>query len=201
MLDIVLAPMMHPFASNTYMLHSCGECAIVDPSVPYSDAYLQGKLKYILLTHAHFDHMLDIDSWVDATRASVIVSEYDKPALSDPYRNAYFLFTGKEGGYFGDCQTVKDNDYLILGDERILVLSLPGHTPGSVGYYVDNTLFAGDTVFAGGGYGRCDLPGGDYDALVSSINRIFALDSNTTLLCGHGESTSLADYRSLYRNF
>ena len=201
MIDIFAAPMVHSFASNTYILSSDGECAIVDPSVPYSESYLRGRLKYILLTHAHFDHMLDIDEWVSATGATVVVSKYDEAALSDPYTNAYFLFTGKRMGYNGDAMTVDESDALMLGSDRIDVIALPGHTPGSVGYMMDNTLIVGDTVFAGGGYGRCDLPGGDFSLLSSSIKRILALNDDTELLCGHGEATTVREYKRYFRNF
>ena len=198
---VTLAKSVHPFASNTYIIYSGGECAVVDPSVPYSTVTLQGKLRYILLTHAHFDHMLDIDEWVRESGATVIVSAYDKPALSDSSRNAYFLFTGKHSGYFGESVAVNDGDTLPLGDELIRVIALPGHTPGSVGYHISDILFAGDTVFSGGGYGRCDLPGGDYEAIKDSINRVMALEPSTILLCGHGEATTVSEYRRYYRNF
>ena len=198
MLSVTLLKPYHAFASNTYLLCSGSERAVVDPSVPYSDSY--GSIKYILLTHAHFDHFLDIDSWVNATGAEVIVSEADRPALSDSYRNCYRVFMGRDGGYFGRARAVSDGDILPLGEDTLTVISAPGHTVGSLIYHSGDAAFVGDLVFAGGGYGRYDLPGGDIDALSDSIERLLSFDNSLVIFCGHGESTTLGEYRRFYRN-
>ena len=98
------------YASNCYILSSCGECAIIDPTVPYSPDLLDGELKYIILTHCHFDHILEIDSWKNNTNAVVLVSAEDGKALSDPDVNCYRFFFGENKGYFGDYLQFKDGD-------------------------------------------------------------------------------------------
>ena len=195
MAKIRLTDKVHSFQSNCYIISSDSECAVIDPCVPYEASLLSGELRYILLTHAHFDHILDIDNWVENTGATVIVSEHDQPSLSDPIRNCYKLYDGSERGYFGKTQGVNDGDLLPIGNETIRVISCPGHTIGSVSYLVGNDMFVGDTVFAGGGYGRCDLPTSSFTMLKDSINKICALDEGITMYPGHGTTTTIKQYK------
>ena len=188
------------YASNCYILSSCGECAIIDPTVPYSPDLLDGELKYIILTHCHFDHILEIDSWKNNTNAVVLVSAEDGKALSDPDVNCYRFFFGENKGYFGDYLQFKDGDAFALGDEMIRVISCPGHTKGSVALMLNGLCFVGDTVFAGGGFGRFDLPGGDHSELIRSIDKITSLEENTVLYCGHGPETTVREYKKYFRN-
>ena len=156
------------FGSNTFVMVCGDEAAVIDPSVPFSEAasILTGiKLRYILLTHCHFDHFLTIDEWVKETGAEVVIGRSDSIGLASPITNCYRMFLGKDDGYFGRVTEVDGADVLFLGDSEVKVISTPGHTAGGVSYLVENTLFAGDTVFAGGGYGRCDLTGGDIGLL------------------------------------
>lgn len=184
------------YASNTYLLTVDGECAVIDPSAPFSEAELGGKkLKYILLTHGHFDHFLEIDSWVENTGATVVVSQKDRPALKDSHTNCYALFMYRDKGYYGDAKEVSEGDILTLGDEQIQVSEYPGHTVGSVVYTVGKHAFVGDIAFAGGGYGRFDLPGGDMHSLVRSLRRILSLEGDIRLYPGHGEGTTVNEYR------
>ncbi len=185
-----------PYASNTYLISSGDECAVIDPSAPYSDDILEGRvLKYILLTHGHFDHFLEIDSWVSATSAKVIISVKDADALSDSYKNCYSIFLYQNKGYEGDVRVVKSGDTLTLGNESILVEEYPGHTAGSVVYTVGKSAFVGDVAFAGGGYGRCDLPSGNTNSMRLSLKKIIALDDDTVLYPGHGDSTTISEYK------
>ncbi|MBO5907226.1 MAG: MBL fold metallo-hydrolase [Clostridia bacterium] len=184
----------HAFSANTYIVASDGECAIIDPAVPYCEELISGKLKYIFLTHAHFDHMLDINSWASKTGAPVLVSEGDADKLSDGNLNCYTLFSGRNNGYYGKYQTVREGDTFALGSETLRVLELSGHTSGSIALLSEGMSFVGDTVFAGGGFGRWDLPTGDLNALKKSIGRICELDGDTVLYSGHGESTTVQKY-------
>ena len=193
-MEIILTKTPHSFASNTYIISCNGECAVIDPSTPYDKELYEGNLKYILLTHGHFDHMLDIDSWVNATDAVVVVSVDEQLMLSNPTLNCYKLFNGSDKGYFGKFMTVEYSDTLPLGDKEIKVISTPGHTKGSVIYLLDDSCFVGDTVFAGGGYGRFDLPTGNAMELRESIKLVTDLPKNTVLYPGHGASTTVEQY-------
>ena len=152
------------------------------------------KIKAVLLTHAHFDHMLDIDSWVDATNAKVIISNEEQGALGDPMRNCYKLYNGSDNGYFGDSVAMENHDKIKLGNEEIEIIFTPGHTKGSAVYLTDGHCFVGDTVFAGGGYGRFDLPTGNVMELKNSIDLITNLPEDTVLYPGHGPSTTVKQF-------
>lgn len=185
------------YASNSYLVISGEEGIVIDPSSPYdAEAVADIQIKYILLTHGHFDHFLEIDSWVENTDAKVIISEKDKDALQDSHKNCYSLFLFKDFGYYGDYETVSEGDELAFGEERISVKELPGHTPGSVAYMIGNCAFVGDLAFAGGGYGRFDLPGGNPQDLISSLKKLVELDGDITIYPGHGEETTIREYKN-----
>ncbi len=184
------------FGSNCYLLESGGEYAVVDPSVEYGKVLdkhpeIEGKIKYILLTHCHFDHIYKINSWVTVCK-NVVVGFDDARALCDSYLNGYWGFLGFNDGYFGQYKCVRDADTLELGGTPITVIGCPGHTPGGVSYRIENKIFCGDTVFAKGGYGRCDLPGGDIDVLEKTLIRLITHQADDSVFYpGHGESTTL----------
>lgn len=185
-----------PYASNSYLVFCDNECALIDPSAPFSEEELEGKtLRYIIVTHGHFDHFLEIDSWVDSTNAEVIISEKDREALADSHKNCYALFLYRDHGYYGPAKTVSKGDTLPLGHETIMIDEYSGHTVGSAVYTIGNNAFVGDVAFAGGGYGRFDLPGGDMYALRQSLKRIMNLSEDTVLYPGHGDKTTVADYK------
>ena len=180
------------FGSNTYILSSESEAVVIDPSVPFSEAeqLISSEalnVKYIILTHTHFDHMLTIDDWVLNTDAEVIVGEDDAYGLMDSYINCYRLFVNEDKGYFGKYRAVSENDKLFLGTESINIIKTPGHTKGSISIVADDKIFVGDVVFAEGGIGRTDLPGGDYQILAKSIEKIAAFPPQTIVYSGHGD--------------
>ena len=191
------------FASNMYLVYSGNEAAIIDPSLKYSfagDAIEQNGLtvKYIIVTHAHFDHILEIDEWVEKTGAKVIVGRDDALALSNSRLNCYWKFFHKEKGYFGKFTAVDDGDRLWLGDESFTVITSPGHTKGSIVLENKSLLFSGDVIFAEGAFGRYDLPGGDVYQLRASIDKLCGLDEELTVYPGHGQTTTIKEYK-LYR--
>ena len=187
--------------SNAYLIVSGDEAAIVDPSVSFDQiksALGDAHLNYVLLTHCHFDHILKVSEYVERTGAEVIIGEPDRAGLSSPTVNCYRAFFGVDDGYFGRATGVKGGDRLSLGEGEIKVISTPGHTTGGVCYLTEGALFAGDTVFEGGGYGRCDLPGGDGATLFSSISRLCELPDGIAVYSGHGEDTTTEEIK---RNF
>lgn len=194
-MKIELLTPKHSFSSNCYLISSGDEYAVMDPSSPYDYAKIEGRVKYVLLTHSHFDHILEIVSWVDATGAEVIISEQEVDFLADPGRNCYRLYDGSERGYFGEARGACDGEEFTLGEEKFRLLHLPGHTIGSAAYVFDSCAFVGDTVFAGGGYGRWDLPSGDMFTLYNSIKRVKELPDSTVLYSGHGEPTTVKQYK------
>ncbi len=193
------------YGSNTYLIKS-GDCyAVVDPSceldyVKSVHADVAENLKYIILTHGHFDHMLEIDSWVNGTRAEVLVGSLDAQMLKDSDKNAYRLFLGKDKGYFGPCTPLLGNETIELGDDLFKVISTPGHTLGGISLLFDECIFVGDTVFADGGYGRYDLFGGDFTTLTKTIRYLMTLDKRLKVYSGHGRPTSIDEICKYFSN-
>ena len=79
------------------------------------------------------------------------------------------------------------------------VMELPGHTVGSLAYKIGDACFVGDTVFSGGGFGRWDLPSGNYSQLMNSIKKLLCLPGNTLLYPGHGEATTINKYKEDFK--
>lgn len=182
------------FASNTYILVSGQDAAVVDPSAPLSEikASLGSlKLRYILLTHGHFDHILTLDSLRASYKCEVLIHENDAKMLTDPSINASEVF-GMEFASLGADEVISDGDIISLGKEKIKVISTPGHTPGSVCYDCGSDIICGDTLFSTG-YGRYDLPGGDPRVLFNSLSLLSRINYNPMIHPGHGASVHLND--------
>ena len=197
MFNVLTPKSPHGFAANTYLFVSDTEAAVIDPTVPYDTSAYPEKIKYVILTHAHFDHILEIDSWA-ASGAEVIISAKEQGALADSYRNCYKVFFGKDIGYFGPSRAVSEGEVLTVGDAALTVLECPGHTSGSISLVGDGIAFVGDTVFEGGGYGRWDLPTGDYRTLLKSIEKISSLPEETILYAGHGSPFTVKEFKNDY---
>ena len=151
------------------------------------------KLKYILITHGHFDHILGLNEIAEQfPEAQVLAPVLDKEMIekADEFVKMFV-------GFLGDVEVPKiskfidENEEIFIGSEKIKVISTPGHTEGGVCYFVDNKLFSGDTIFLES-YGRTDLPGGNYDELKNSIKKVLDMfDDNVEIYSGHGDSTSV----------
>lgn len=189
------------FGSNTYILENNGECAVVDCGNSAEDIIskirAKGlKLKYVILTHGHVDHIYYANKLKEALGGSLLLHEDDADLYMDPQGNCSALF-GLDGGLVltEPDKLLKDGDVLTLGDKNLKIIHTPGHTPGSVSILCDNTLFCGDTLFAMS-VGRTDLVGGSYKKLLDSIkNRLFVLDGKTVVYPGHGPSTTIEHER------
>ena len=153
--------------NNNYLLIDNGEAALVDCTgdIPELDAVLKennAELKYIFLTHAHFDHIAGVKKLQEKYNCKVYLHEADKSVLdgTNDFMHAVGLPTI-------EIPTIniwlKDNDKVKVGEVELDVIHLPGHTPGGVGYKYENMLFSGDALFLNS-VGRTDLPGGDFDA-------------------------------------
>ena len=155
------------------------------------------KIKYILLTHGHFDHILGVDTFKDIFNADAYVSEDDmfQVGLADQMMQ---MFAGIEPKQIKSISHyVKDGDEFKIGNITIKAIATPGHTKGGMCYLVDNKLFTGDTLFKTS-IGRCDLPGGSLKEIVDSLkNKLFELPNNTEVYSGHGEPTTI-EYEKKY---
>ena len=188
-----------PIDNNNYLLidEQSKEAALVDCSAVDDDIRRDleeygAKLKYILLTHGHFDHIAGIRPGLLNTNPhpQIVMSKADlgwlektnqylpmfgMPPITIPNIDIFFFFF----------------DTLKLGETEIKVIHTPGHTQGGVCYLVDGKLFSGDTIFRES-VGRCDLEGGDFDQIIDSIeSKIFTLPPETLIYPGHGRMTSV----------
>lgn len=152
--------------TNCYIVYEADRQAVViDPGRPgAADSGRGGKgwrrVRAVLLTHVHFDHLLAAREVMNATGAELLVPAGDEPALTSPMRSLLSMFLP---GCRYDLQAdrlLADGDTVTAGQLTLTVMHTPGHTPGSSCYIGDGVIFSGDTLFAGGA-GRIDFPGGD----------------------------------------
>ena len=96
---------------------------------------------------------------------------------------------------------LKEGDEIREGNILLQIIEVPGHSPGSLAFYSpEGFVFSGDVVFAGGGYGRTDLPGGNEDVLMDSIRKLLRLPGKTRILCGHGPDTTVATELAIWKS-
>ena len=182
----------YSYGSNAYLLESGGEYALIDPSITPDEADFDlSKLKYVIITHTHFDHIIFVDRWVNETGARLLLGLNDEMGLSDPEINCYKRVLGMDKGFLLPFTTLKEGDNVSLGEEKISVLETPGHTKGSISLVVDGSIFVGDVLFANRAYGRYDLPGGDFRRLMDSIKKILSLPTEYKIYPGHGPETTV----------
>ena len=150
----------------------------------------RGKLKYILLTHAHFDHI---------GGAKKFSEYYNIPILMHKDDEMWLDHIKEQCDYFGlpnfekpqKIDFIDENTELKIGVNDIKVIHTKGHTKGGLSYLIGNILFSGDTLFLEE-IGRCDLPGGNLTDLKNSIkNKLFTLFPNTRVYPGHGGPTTI----------
>jgi glyoxylase-like metal-dependent hydrolase (beta-lactamase superfamily II) len=188
---------------------SPGECAVFDPGADPGVIIAQLKRhnlypKYILLTHGHFDHIAALPALVTAfsgAEKSPLIAihhndrEYLGPESRETHRKSFTVAAG-DAEYVDGLWEDMPSPTMLLKDGDVVgpfkVLHLPGHTPGSVGYYnkSEMILFSGDTLFQGD-CGRTDLPGGNSEELRQSLKRLFKMDPKITVFPGHGGLTKI----------
>lgn len=146
-------------------------------------------LKYILLTHGHYDHILGVSGIKEKFGAQVVISAEDAPMLSSS-KLSLAAFVGESQNNAQADILVSDGDAIKLGDVDIRVMSTPGHTKGCVCYIVDNAVFTGDTLFYCS-CGRTDFPGGDEYEMLDSLHKLRDLENVHYVYTGHDNTSTL----------
>ena len=179
------------YQTNCYFLYeeSADTCAVIDPGY-HPDrvlGYAQklGKtIETVLLTHGHFDHVGAVRDLAAATGCRVYLCE--KELSLPPMMTAGPL-------YYTDAY--EDGDLITTAGLTLQVIETPGHTPGSVCLLCEDTLFSGDTLFAGS-CGRTDFPGSNPGNMMRSLQRLSLLPGDFRVLPGHAEETTLQHERN-----
>lgn len=143
------------------------------------------KVKYIVCTHAHFDHVGAVTDIKNETGAKVII-HIDELEIYNNAKDLAAFWGYKLDPLPNPDMFVKEGDQLELGHLKFEVFHTPGHSPGEICLYSEGVVLTGDTVFAGS-VGRTDLPGGNLQELKKSFSRIISLPPETQILPGHGE--------------
>jgi glyoxylase-like metal-dependent hydrolase (beta-lactamase superfamily II) len=184
--------------TNCYVLRSQQEVVVVDPGDEGERILrflndLGVKPRRIVATHAHFDHVLAVDTIRDKLKAPFLIHRGDLPIL-ESMQSRVRQVTGFQVPPPPKVDDfLKDGDTVPLGRETVKVLHTPGHSPGSISLYVDRHVLTGDALF-NQSIGRTDLPGGDLRTLVHSIReKLFKLDDETIVYPGHGPETTVGD--------
>lgn len=191
-----------PFAQNCRILadRRTGTAVVVDPGgdsdkIRAELSRLNVQCKEIWLTHSHLDHCGGVASLQRATKARLLAHP-DERAMRAGVRQICAMY-GLPSDSLEDCpepdQALHGGEELEFGAAKFQVLYTPGHSPGHVVFYEPTLgmVLAGDTLFAGS-IGRTDLPGGDYDTLMASLQKVLMkLPGKTKVLPGHGEDTTI----------
>lgn len=186
------------YATNCYMLidEESGECAAADCAV-FDAAYSRfldklgvKELKYILLTHGHFDHILGVKALKDRCGGKICIHAEDAVCLTDDKESLNYYTDYGVQEYVAPDIILNGGEKLYLGKNEIAVRHTPGHTKGGVCYITDGSMLCGDTLFRLS-MGRTDMPGGSTRTLFRTLEEIGRMPGDMDIYPGHGGLTTL----------
>lgn len=187
-----------PIGTNCHLVRAergAAEAVVIDPSGPASEVRLRlasagARCSAILVTHCHWDHFLGLTELADGTGAPVWLPRDEEVVFRRP-ADVYQGLGVTVPAYEGAATLVGGGETVDAAGIAFDVVAVPGHSPGHVSYHAAGHVFSGDVLFAGG-VGRVDLPGGDWDTLLSSITTLLDLYPPETIVhSGHGPDTTL----------
>lgn len=189
------------FCANCYLVtdSDTNESLLIDPGA-YSErqkSFIESQgvenLKYILLTHGHYDHIMGVQQFRDVFGGKVVIHENDEDKLSSETKSLYAFCSVRKAFIPSSADiTVSDGYRLPFGGGEIEVIHTPGHTKGGVCYKIGDVLFTGDTLFRGT-IGRTDFPDSDENEMLSSLKKLYAMEGDFRIYPGH-EGTSTLSY-------
>ncbi len=199
-----------PFAENTYLLSDEGNALVVDPGFSNQSEFSaftdklkeqKSRLKAVLLTHAHVDHLLGLNLLLQKFDLPVYLNHSDL-YLWENFESQSAMFGIRSGGFSFTPEPLEEQKGYEIAGIRMDILYTPGHAPDHVSLYIsnENVLIAGDTLFKDS-IGRTDLYKGDFDLLSKSIReKLYTLPDETRVLPGHGPETTIG-YEKLNNSF
>lgn len=195
--------------TNSYLLEEKNKVLLIDFVPEIEDLINQSKfiIDKILLTHIHFDHFEDLSNFQKKYSFELYLSNEAYNSLKNPDYSILSIFPPEiinniNNLNLNNIKICRDNDIINWNNHKIKVIKSPGHSSDSLMYIMDEnkSVFTGDTVFRGS-VGRTDLPGGDFNMLIKSIDKLFSLVENDYLLYpGHGPKTSV-DFEKKHNPF
>ena len=186
-----------PIQVNTYVIkdESSKEAIIIDVGGNFkqikNEIEKSGyKLKCILCTHGHFDHVLGL-AQENVEEIPIYINEKDKVHYENIVQTLTVWGFAAQNLSFKPTHFITDSTNITLGNTEIKILNTPGHSKGSVSYYINGNLFSGDALFAES-IGRTDFVDGDYEELIKSIkSQLLVLPEETKVYPGHGPATTI----------
>ena len=160
---------------------------------------LQAKVKYILLTHCHGDHIGGVNELKSKTGGTVLIHRFDEKGLNDP-EISLTSHIGIQRIDIEDKSRLNEGDLIHVGNLEFKIIHTPGHTVGSICIYCEEEkmLFSGDTMFKGS-WGRTDLPTSNFEDIINSItNKLMILPEDVIVYPGHGRPTRIVDEEPIY---
>lgn len=185
-------------SENTYLVYDENTLngVIIDPGCDFDKIKKMiddnnVKVKYIFITHCHYDHIKSIVELKDKTGALIVSGDKGSENLGNPDINLTKYGLGYEIKNIKSDIVLNDGEIFKLDSMEFKCIYTPGHTNCGVCYLIDNELFCGDTLFLRN-CGRCDLPTGDFKTLESSIrNKLYVLSDETVIHSGHGNDSTI----------
>ncbi len=191
--------MVGPLQVNCYIIadEKTKEAVVIDPGDDAQDilGIIRKKgltVKYIVNTHAHFDHVGGNEELKEATGAEILLHEADAALLGSTSGQARTFGMNAPASPKAD-RYVKHGDVITAGEVSLAVLHIPGHSPGGICLVEQGMVFTGDALFAGS-IGRTDLPGGSHMALIGAIKaNLLTLPDDTKVYPGHGPESTIGE--------
>ena len=193
-----------PIQENTYLLYDeFNNCVIIDPGCYFDDekeqlvGFVQKsglKPKMLLNTHCHLDHVFG-NKYIAETYGLVAQIHEKEKAVLEFAPASGLMYNMPFDNYTGDFIFLKEGDKIIIGQDELLVIEAPGHSPGHICFYCakQHFLIGGDVLF-NRSIGRTDLPGGNHAQLIQNIReKLFVLPDETVVYSGHGPATTIGE--------
>jgi hydroxyacylglutathione hydrolase len=196
-----------PIQENTYVLHNAaGDALIIDPGCYFDEERRQleefvtdKKLqpRFLLNTHCHLDHVFGNRFVHERYGLTLHLHEKEKKVLEFAPTSG-LMYNMPFDNYAGNLNYLSGGDTLFEGEDQLLVIEAPGHSPGSICFYcaAQSFIISGDVLFRNS-IGRTDLPGGNHQQLLESIReKLWPLPDNTVVYSGHGEPTTIGEEKA-----